>query len=101
LGKLTSRAQKVGIIDAERVIPGWKANGNPFVIHEHLSRGEFASEIVDRLDTSIAIIDSSIIHHLFPPKIAKRIGRDAIEIILDFAEYHATTGGIYKSKGKS
>jgi len=50
LGKLASRAQKVGVIDAERVIPGWKANGNPFVVREHFSRGEFASEIVDRLD---------------------------------------------------
>jgi hypothetical protein len=50
LGKLASRAQKVGVIDAERVIPGWKANGNPFVLREHFSRGEFASEIVDRLD---------------------------------------------------
>ena len=50
LGKLASRAQKVGVIDAERVIPGWKANGNPFVVREYFSRGEFASEIVDRLD---------------------------------------------------
>ena len=50
LGKLASRAQKVGVIDAERVIPGWKANGNPFVVREHFSRGEFASEIVDRLE---------------------------------------------------
>ena len=50
LGKLASRAQKVGVIDAERVIPGWKANGNPFVVREHFSRSEFASEIVDRLD---------------------------------------------------
>jgi hypothetical protein len=50
LGKLASRAQKVGVIDSERVIPGWKANGNPFVVREHFSRGEFASEIVDRLD---------------------------------------------------
>jgi hypothetical protein len=50
LGKLASRAQKVGVIDAERVIPGWKADGNPFVVREHFSRGEFASEIVDRLD---------------------------------------------------
>ena len=50
LGKLASRAQKVGVIDAERVIPSWKANGNPFVVREHFSRGEFASEIVDRLD---------------------------------------------------
>jgi hypothetical protein len=50
LEKLASRAQKVGVIDAERVIPGWKANGNPFVVREHFSRGEFASEIVDRLD---------------------------------------------------
>ena len=49
-GKLASRAQKVGVIDAKRVIPGWKANGNPFVVREHFSRGEFASEIVDRLD---------------------------------------------------
>ena len=31
------------------VIPGWKANGNPFVVREHFSRSEFASEIVDRL----------------------------------------------------
>ena len=45
-----SRAQKVGVIDAERVIPGWKANGNPFVVREHFSRSEFASEIVDRLE---------------------------------------------------
>ena len=50
LGKLASRARKVGVIDAERVIPGWKANGNPFVGREHFSRGEFASEIVDRLE---------------------------------------------------
>jgi len=50
LGKLASRAQKVGVIDAERVIPGWRANGNPFVIREQFSRGEFASEIVDRLE---------------------------------------------------
>jgi hypothetical protein len=50
LGKLASRAQIVGVIDAERVIPGWKAKGNPFVVREHFSRGEFASEIVDRLD---------------------------------------------------
>jgi hypothetical protein len=50
LGKLASRAQKVGVIDAQRVIPGWKANGTPFVVREHFSRGEFASEIVDRLD---------------------------------------------------
>jgi hypothetical protein len=50
LGKLAPRAQKVDVIDAERVIPGWKANGNPFVVREHFSRGEFASEIVDRLD---------------------------------------------------
>ena len=50
LGKLASRAQKVGVIDAERVIPGWKAKGNPFVVREHFSRGEFASEIVERLD---------------------------------------------------
>src|SRR5271165_4865693 len=50
LGNLGSRAQKVGVIDAERVIPGWKANGNPFVVREHFTRSEFASEIVDRLD---------------------------------------------------
>ena len=50
LGKLASRAQKVGVLDAERVIPGWKASGNPFVVREHFTRGEFASEIVDRLD---------------------------------------------------
>jgi hypothetical protein len=50
LGKLASRAQKVGVIDAERVIPGWKADGSPFMVREHFSRGEFASEIVDRLD---------------------------------------------------
>jgi len=50
LGKLASRAQKVGVIDAERVIPGWKANGNPFVIREHFSRDEFAPEVVDRLE---------------------------------------------------
>jgi hypothetical protein len=50
LGKLASRAQKVGVIDAERVIPGWKANGNPFIVREHFTRGEFASEVVDRLD---------------------------------------------------
>ena|SRR5271165_2147788 len=43
LGKLASRAQKVGVIDAERVIPGWKANGNPFVVREHFYRREFAS----------------------------------------------------------
>ena len=50
LGKLASSAQKVGVVDAERVIPGWKANGNPFVVREHFTRSEFASEIVDRLD---------------------------------------------------
>ena len=50
LGKLASRAQNVGVIDSERVIPGWKANGNPFVVREYFSRGEFASEIVDRLE---------------------------------------------------
>jgi len=50
LGKLASRAQIVGVIDSERVIPGWKADGNPFVVREHFSRGEFASEIVDRLE---------------------------------------------------
>jgi hypothetical protein len=50
LGKLASKAQKVGVIDSERIIPGWKADGNPFVVREHFSRGEFASEIVDRLD---------------------------------------------------
>jgi hypothetical protein len=50
LGKLAPRAQKVDVIDAERVIPGWKANGNPFVVREHFSRGEFASEIVDVLN---------------------------------------------------
>jgi hypothetical protein len=50
LGKLASRAQKVGVIDAERVIPGWKANGNPFVVREHFSRVEFASEIVKRTE---------------------------------------------------
>jgi hypothetical protein len=50
LGKLASRAQEVGVIDAERIIPGWKADGNPFVIREHFSRDEFAPEIVDRLD---------------------------------------------------
>jgi hypothetical protein len=27
-----------------------EADGNPFVVREHFSRGEFASEIVDRLD---------------------------------------------------
>ena len=32
---LAVRAQEVGVIDAERVIPGWKANGNPFVVREH------------------------------------------------------------------
>ena len=47
---LASIAQKVGVIDAERVIPGWKPNGNPFVVRELFSWGEFASEIVDRLD---------------------------------------------------
>ena len=50
LGKLAVRTEEVGVIDAERIIPGWKADGNPFVIREHFSRGEFASEIVDRLD---------------------------------------------------
>src|ERR1700674_4209034 len=50
LGRLASRAQKVGVIDSERVIPGWKANGNPFVVREHFTPGEFTSEIVDRLD---------------------------------------------------
>ncbi len=50
LGKLASRAQEVGVIDAERIIPGWKAHGNPFVFREHFSRDEFAPEIVDRLD---------------------------------------------------
>ena len=54
LGKLAVRAQEAGVIDAERVIPGWKANGNPFVVREHFSRGEFASEIVDRLDNLCA-----------------------------------------------
>jgi hypothetical protein len=50
LGKLALRAQEVGVIDVERIIPGWRANGNPFVVREHFSRGDFASEIVDRLD---------------------------------------------------
>jgi hypothetical protein len=50
LGKLAVRAQEVGVIDAERVIPGWKADGNPFVIREHFSGDEFAPEVVDRLE---------------------------------------------------
>ena len=50
LGKLAIRAQEVGVIDAERIIPGWKADGSPFVTREHFSRDEFAPEIVDRLD---------------------------------------------------
>jgi hypothetical protein len=50
LGKLAVRAQEVGVNDAERIIPGWKADGNPFVIREHFSRDGFSPEIVDRLD---------------------------------------------------
>ena len=50
LGKLAVRAQEVGVIDAERIIPGWKADGNPFVIREHFSRDEFTPEDVDRLE---------------------------------------------------
>jgi hypothetical protein len=31
--------------------PGWKPNGKtPFLVREHFTRGEFASEIVDSLD---------------------------------------------------
>ncbi len=50
LGKLAVRAQEVGLNDAERVIPGWKADGNPFMIREHFPRDEFAPEVVDRLE---------------------------------------------------
>jgi hypothetical protein len=50
LGNLALKAQKCGVIDAERVFPAWRASGHPFVLREHFSRVEFASEIVDRLD---------------------------------------------------
>jgi hypothetical protein len=52
LGNLALKAQKCGVIDAERVIPAWRANGDPLVVREHFSRAEFASEILDRLDQS-------------------------------------------------
>ena len=50
LGNLALKAQKYGVIDAERVIPSWRAGGNPLIVREHLSRIEFAPEIVDRLE---------------------------------------------------
>jgi hypothetical protein len=50
LGNLALKAQKCGVIDAERVFPAWRASGDPLVVREHFSRAEFASEILDRLD---------------------------------------------------
>ena len=50
LGNLALKAQKCGVIDAERVFPAWRASGDPLVVREHFSRAEFATEILDRLD---------------------------------------------------
>ena len=50
LGNLALKAQKCGVLDAERVFPAWRAIGDPLVVREHFSRAEFASEIVDQVD---------------------------------------------------
>ena len=50
LGNLALKAQKCGVLDAERVFPAWRATGDQLMVREHFSRVEFASEIVDRLD---------------------------------------------------